>query len=164
MGLWDSTDAVNRLAYAIRAQLIKAGVSVKVAFPDSHEEAAESCHMLLQRLSCGSDPDWVANYWKTEGEWNTFAYSNSDIDECFNAGRLSAETEQRKAAYHTIHQLLDNNCPAIFLATGREYIGSRYNLSDVLDSAQPPIVSLKDWHIYSGVRAQAHPAAALGDV
>jgi peptide/nickel transport system substrate-binding protein len=151
MGVPAFRDAVDRLAYAIRAQLIKAGVSVKTV-----QEEVEGCHMLLQRLSCSTDPDSVSKYFATDGDWNVFSYSDNSIDQCFATGRRGLE--QRKDAYHKIHQTLHEDCPAIFLATGREYIGSRYNLSGILDSPKRPMDSIQDWCIQSGIKVQVPTA------
>ena len=64
-------------------------------------------------------PDLTA-YWSTGGSTNEWAYSNPEVDRLFKEARTVFETDQRKAVYDKIQELLHEDQPVAFLYTPKE--------------------------------------------
>ena len=58
--------------------------------------------------------------------------------------------EKRKEIYHKIHKIVHADYPAVFLTSGREYIGSNYRFnSPGFSSSLYFLTAMKDWQIIS---------------
>ncbi len=70
------------------------------------------------------------------------------MDSLIELGRQTADLEKRKSVYHKIHEMIHDDCPAIFLASGFEYIGSNYRFrNDGFSSIMHFLTTMKDWQI-----------------
>jgi peptide/nickel transport system substrate-binding protein len=70
------------------------------------------------------------------------------VDDLLEQGRQTTDMEKRRAIYHRIHQVIHDDYPAIFLASGREFIGSNYRFRDPRFSSVPYfLTTMKNWQI-----------------
>jgi len=74
------------------------------------------------------------------------SYSNRFVDELLEQGRMTTDFEKRKAIYQKVHEIIHDDCPAIFLASGCEFIGSNYRFRDArFSSTLHFLMTTKDW-------------------
>jgi ABC-type transport system substrate-binding protein len=100
----------------------------------------------------GDDPDNIYDRWHSQaGESNPTSYKNQKVDELLERGRRTTDFEERKEIYHRIHEIIHDDCPAIFFASGYEFIGSNYRFRDSRFSSMLHFLStIKDWQIAGG--------------
>jgi len=144
------SDTLERIAVAIRAQLMKVGIMVKLDYvSDNSVLGRESFQAILTMLNGGVDPDHVSRFWHSESrEPNLASYENKFVDNLIELGRRTSDPEDRKAIYYKIHEMIHDDCPAIFLASASEYIGSKYRFrNDKFSSVLHFLTTTKDWQI-----------------
>ena len=110
--------------------------------------------MILSMIITGTDPDYACRSWHSKGgDANLASYENRFVDDLLEQGRRTIDQEKRKVIYHRIHRIIRDDCPAIFLASGREFIGSNYRFRDVRFSSMVHfLTTIKDWQIVAGER------------
>jgi len=147
-------DNLERVAVAIRAQLMKTGIKVKLDYMDDSELYKKPFQAVLSMIITGADPDYVYRSWHSEGgNTNLSSYENRYVDDLLELGRQTTDFEKRKAIYHKIHEMIHDDCPAIFLASGREFIGSNYRFRDAgFSSLEYFLTTMRDWQIVSDER------------
>ena len=70
------------------------------------------------------------------------------MDDLLELGRQTVDLEKRKAIYHEVHEIIHDDCPAIFLASGREFIGSNYRFRNARFSSMVHfLTTVKDWQL-----------------
>ena len=143
------SDVSGRVALAIKAQLIKAGIMVNLIRIDGSELHEKSFQAVMTTSVAGADPDNACRSWHSKsGNANLASYNNRFVDSLIELGRQTADLEKRKAIYHKIHEMIHDDCPAIFLASGFEYIGSNYRFrNDGFSSIMHFLTTMKDWQI-----------------
>jgi len=144
-----TSDSLERIALAIRAQLMKAGIRVKLVHTDGSGMYRTPFQAILAKISAGADPDYAYRLWHSEGgNVNIASYSNRFVDELLEQGRMTADFEKRKAIYQKIHEIIHDDCPAIFLASGCEFIGSNYRFINArFSSTLHFLMTTKDWQL-----------------
>jgi peptide/nickel transport system substrate-binding protein len=70
--------------------------------------------MFFMAWGLTPDPDSVGVY-GTDGPQNRTAYSNAKVDELFKKGLETIEIEGRKAIYHELYQVMNEDLPYIFM-------------------------------------------------
>jgi len=142
-------DSLERIALAIRAQLMKAGIRVKLVHTGGSGIHKTPFQAILARIPAGADPDYAYRLWHSEsGNVNIASYSNKFVDELLEQGRMTADFEKRKAIYQKIHEIIHDDCPAIFLASGCEFIGSNYRFINArFSSTLHFLMTTKDWQL-----------------
>jgi len=143
------SDSLERIAVAIRAQLVKVGIKVKLVYIDDSELYSTQFQAVLVRIASGADPDGAYKVWHSMGgNVNMASYENRAVDDLLELGRRTTDLEERKAIYHKIHKIIHDDYPAIFLASGCEYIGSNYHFKDArFSSTLYFLTTMKDWQI-----------------
>ncbi len=142
------SDSLERFAVAIRAQLMKVGINAKLIYVDVSELSEVTSEAMLCLVSAGADPDTAHILWHSRSNDNLASYENELVDKLLEQGRQIADIEKRRVLYHRIHEMIHDDYPAIFLASGREFIGSNYSFRDVEFSSMPHFLStMKDWQI-----------------
>ena len=143
------SDSLERIAVAIRAQLMKAGIRVKLVYVDDLELYRTPFQAMLSKIEAGADPDYAYGSWHSQsGDTNLASYGNSSVDDLLKQGRQTADLEKRKAIYRKVHKIIHDDCPAIFLASGCEFIGSNYIFRSArFSSTLHFLTSAKDWRI-----------------
>ncbi len=146
------SDILERVAVVIRAQLMKVGIRVKLAYIGDSKSYTTPFQVVLARIAVGADPDHAYRYWHSEGGYaNLASYKNRFVDDLLKLGRLTTDLEKRKAIYHKVHEIIHDDHPAIFLASGREFIGSNYRFRDArFSSLVHFLTTIKDWQIAGG--------------
>ena len=110
----------QRVAEVLRGQLADIGVDVQF---DVLQQAAWN-----ERWTAG-DFDWIINgsvvdadpddghwnFFHSEGPWNTFKYSNPDVDQLLLDTRETAVQEERAQQFHEIQKLLQADVAYAFL-------------------------------------------------
>ncbi len=150
----NTSDILERIATVTRAQLMKVGIRVKLAYTDDSKPSKAAPWAILVRISAGADPDNTYRFWHSKGgDSNLASYKNMFVDELMELGRQTADLEKRKAIYHKIHEIMHDDYPAVFLASGCEFIGSNYRFRDAkFSSVIHLLTTMKDWQIISGER------------
>ena len=143
------SDSLERIAIAIRAQLMKVGIRMKIIYRDEPEPYQTPFQAMLVRISTGIDPDYASRFWHSKDtKVNLISYRNSVMDDLLELGRQTADLEERKIIYHKVHRMIHDDYPAIFLASGYEFIGSNYRFMDArLTSLLYLLTTMKDWQI-----------------
>ena len=146
------SDSLERLARAIEAQLIKVGIRVKLVYVNDSELHKTPLQAVLARIPTSSEPDSAYRFWHSKGgDANLASYENKSVDDLLELGRRTMHMEKRKAIYHKIHKIIHDDCPAIFLASGCDFIGSNYRFRDIgFSSTLHFFTTMKDWQIISG--------------
>ncbi|MFC1715882.1 ABC transporter substrate-binding protein [Candidatus Poribacteria bacterium] len=143
------SDSLERVAVAIRAQLMKVGIRTKLVYIDDSELHKTQFQAILSMIITSTDPDYAYQVWHSEsGDMNLASYKNKFVDELLELGRQTTDIEKRKAIYHRVHRIIHDDYPAVFLASGREFIGSNYRFRDAKFSSMPYfLTTMKDWQI-----------------
>ncbi len=146
----NNLDILERIAKAIGSQLMQMGIKVLVDdSPRDPESKDKTFQTILAAISVGAEPDNTRRSWhSTDSDANLASYSNRFVDDLMDLGRAESDIEKRRAVYYKIHELIHDDCPAIFLASAFEYIGSNYRFrNDELHSMMHFLLSMKDWQI-----------------
>ena len=143
------SDSPERIAVAIRAQLMKVGIRTKLAYTNDPKLHRTPFQAILALIMAKTDPDHAYRSWHSESvDTNLASYKNRSVDDLLELGRRTADIEKRKAIYHKIHEIIHDDYPAVFLASGREFIGSNYRFRDArFSSLMHFLVTMKDWQI-----------------
>ena len=143
------SDMLERIAKAIRTQLMKVGIRVKLEYVDDSELYETPFQAAIFMLTTADDPEDKCRPWHSKsGNTNLTSYENSFVDDLMDTGRQERDLEKRKGIYHKIHEMIHDDCPAIFLATAFEYIGSNYRFrNDRFSSMLHFLTTMKDWQI-----------------
>jgi len=143
------SDSLERVAIAIVAQLMKIGIKMKLIYADDSELHEMPFQAILCMTVAGADPDYVYKHWHSKnGDLNLASYENEFVDHLLELGRQTANMEKRKAIYHKIHRRIHDDYPAIFLASGREFIGSNYRFQNAtLSSTLYFLTTARNWQI-----------------
>ena len=142
------SDGLGRIAVAVRAQLMKVGINAKLVHVDVSELSEVTSEAMLCMVSAGADPDSAYDLWHSGSSANLASYENELVDDLLEQGRQITDMEKRRAIYHRVHKIIHDDYPAIFLASGREFIGSNYRFRDAKFSSMPHFLStMKDWQI-----------------
>jgi len=151
------SDSLERIAVAIRAQLMKVGVKIKLVYADDAELYKTPFQAVLRMSITGADPDYTYRYWHSKsGDFNLASYKNTFVDDLLELGRQTTDIEKRKAIYHRVHKIIHDDYPAIFLASGREFIGSNYRFRDARFPSMPYfLTTVRDWQIVHAEKEDA---------
>ncbi|MFC1715723.1 ABC transporter substrate-binding protein [Candidatus Poribacteria bacterium] len=143
------SDSLERIAVAIRAQLIKAGIKVKMEYSDEPVLKRKPFQAILAKFSTGADPDYTSKFWHSNWtESNLASYENSTVDKLLEQGRQTGDLEKRKAIYHELHETIHDDYPAIFLASACDFVGSNYRFGSARFSSLLHFLNtMKDWQI-----------------
>jgi len=143
------SDSLERLAVAIKIQLMQVGIRTKLVYTKDSELHKTPFQAILARIPTGSDPDEAYRLWNSRSEGtNMISYENGFVDELLEQGRQTTDLEKRKAIYHKIHKMIHDDYPAIFLASGFESIGSIYRFRNPsFFSMLHFLTTIKDWQI-----------------
>jgi len=143
------SDTLQRIAIAIKAQLVKIGIRVNLEQMDDSELYGAPFQAIVTMISNVSDPEYARRSWHSEsGGSNLASYKNTFVDDLMDMGRAERVPEKREVIYRKIHEMIHDDCPAIFLASAFEYIGSNYRFrNDKIPSTMNFFTTLKDWQI-----------------
>jgi peptide/nickel transport system substrate-binding protein len=150
IGVLNTSDVIERIASSIEAQFAGVGIQVKRSRMDDSELFAHGTtfQAIVAMIASGTDPEYARRTWHSgSGHANLASYRNSFVDDLMDLGRQTAELEKRKAIYHKVHEMIHDDCPAIFLASAYEYIGSRYQFRDRFTSTMHFLSTVRDWQI-----------------
>ena len=153
------SDSLERIAVAVRAQLMKVGIRVKLVYIDDSKLYSTPFQAALAKIAAGADPDCAYKFWHSRGgNVNMTSYENGTVDDLLELGRRTMDLDNRKVIYHNIHRIIHDDYPAIFLASGCEYIGSNYRFRDArFSSTLSFLTTMKDWQIIGGEGRDAIP-------
>ena len=167
IAMQDSSRLVERIATALRSQLLKAGITTDLVYTDGDQDIRNSCDLILAQLSASGDPDACYGYWHSSyNNGDKTKYSNPEVDKLFELGRQTVDFEKRKAVYRQIHQIMHEDCAAIFLCTASRFLTSRYILPSGYSflSINHFLFSIKDWEIETYRAAQKNGARATAEI
>ena len=153
------SDGLERIAVAIRAQLMKVGIRVKLVYADDSRLYKTPFQAIVVMDIAGADPDCAYRFWHSKsGDVNMASYENRFVDDLLELGRRTTDLEKRKAIYHKIHRMIHDDYPAIFLASACEFIGSNYRFTNArFSSIMHFLTTVKDWQIVRGEKEVTVP-------
>lgn len=145
------SDILERIAVAIKKQLAEIGIQVKLALIDDSKLYETPFQALMTMIAAGSDPEYARRSWYSKSwDTNLASYENRFVDDLMDLGRQTADPEKRKTIYHKIHEMIHDDCPAVFLASAFEYIGSNYRFrNEGFSSITHFLTTTKDWQLVS---------------
>lgn len=119
--LWTNAGGTLREEYAARIQHYWRAIGV-AATPRAEEWSAffaritrtQDFEVCLTGLSLGIDPDQTM-LWATGAALNLGRYSNPRVDALLTQGLTTLDTEQRKAIYLELQNILMDEAPSVFL-------------------------------------------------
>ncbi len=128
---------------------MKVGIKADLNYMDSSDTYGTPFQAVLSMVITGADPDYACRVWYSKDkETNLASYNNKFVDELVELGRQTMDIEKRSAIYHRIHKTVHDDYPAIFLFSGREFIGSNYRFRDPRFSSVPHfLTTMKNWQI-----------------
>jgi len=146
------SQALDQIAIYIRDQFLKVGIMTEIVYIDDSKLYETPFQAILTKIFVGGDPYYSCIMWHSEvGKRNLSSYCNKFVDNLIEAGKQTADLDERKAIYHKIHEMLHDDCPAIFLASAAEYIGSKYRFKNGRFLSLPHfLTTIKDWQIVDG--------------
>ncbi len=149
------SDVLGRIAVAIKAQLVKVGIRVNLRRIDDSELYRAPFQAMVTTILAGDEPESARGSWHSKSGENLASYQNDFVDTLMDLGRQEQDQEKRKITYHKIHEMIHDDCPAIFLASAYEYIGSNYRFrNDKIPSMVHLLTTMKDWQIVGSERAE----------
>lgn len=113
----------QRVAEIIQAKLKDIGIKVKIKIVEWSAFLSEfidkrNFDAVLLGWSLGREPDcydiWHSSKTR-EGEFNFVSYANPEVDRLLDEGRKNFDQDKRKEIYHTVHALLYEEQPYMFL-------------------------------------------------
>ena len=144
----NKSDILERIAVVVKAQLMRIGIRVNLRRIDDSELYRTPFQALLTTIVVGDDPEDTRRQWHSQSGENLASYKNRFVDDLMDLGMEEGDQEKRKITYHKIHEMIHDDCPAIFLASAHEYIGSNYRFrNDRIPSMIHFLTSMKDWQI-----------------
>ena len=142
------SDSLERVVMGLKAQLSKIGVRIKVIYIKDSKIKDLKFQAVLARIPTGIDPDDIHRTWYSKSHYNFTAYANKSVDDLLEQGRSVIEFEKRQDIYNKIHKMIHDDYPAIFLATGFEFIGSSFRLRNAkFFSTLQFLTTMKDWQL-----------------
>jgi peptide/nickel transport system substrate-binding protein len=118
----------TRRAEVIRAQLADLGLDVQIdalqqtAWNERWE--AKDFDWIVTGSVVDADPDdnlW--NFFYSEGPWNTYSYSNADVDLMLEETRTTADQAERGELFQNIRSILEEDIAFVFLYHTRDITG-----------------------------------------
>ncbi len=110
------------VAQAIKTYWEDSGVKVDLKIIPSDQAASiiknRDFEVLFYGETVGGDPDIYAFWHSTQtgaNGLNLAGYANSEADKLLTTGRLSADLDERLAAYKKLQEIITTDLPAIFL-------------------------------------------------
>lgn len=116
-------------ATLIQSQLSQLGMKVNVKIMDFSTWLQEAWVNKNFELSVGSwsgriDPDgWYYRQYHSEGAWNRFNYSNSEVDDLLEEGRTTTDRARRAEIYSEIDKITSREVPMDYLYFRKEMAG-----------------------------------------
>ena len=140
---------LERIAITIRAQLMKMGIRVNLVYVDDLKFYETPFQAVLSMIITGADPDDARRFWHSKsGSTNIASYESDFVDALLEQGRQTMDMEERKKIYHKIHRRIHDDCPAIFLASGCNFVSSNYRFKNTkFLSLLNFLTTMKDWQI-----------------
>lgn len=133
-------------ATLIESQLSQLDMSIEVQIMDFSTWLQEVWENQNYALSIGSwsgrsDPDgWYYRQYRSDGTWNKFNYSNSEVDDLVDQGRTAVEMSKRASIYSQIEDIISQDTPMAYLyfqesLTGLENTVGGYELTSTQQAA-----------------------------
>lgn len=143
------SDTLERVATSVKAQLMKVGIKANLEYVSDKELYKTSFQAIALVINTGDDPEFTRRTWHSKsGSTNLSSYNNRFVDELIDIGIQERDMEKRKITYQKIHELIHDDCPAIFLASAFDYIGSNYRFrTERFPSMLYFLTTMKDWQI-----------------
>jgi len=143
------------VATAVAADLLKVGVKADIKMMDwgtylpfvlRDKEVAEHKLFVLGWGTVTGDADYGLFALFHSGEWpkkgNAAAfYKNEKVDQLLEAGRKTADAEQRKKIYKEAMEIIMDDAPWIFLHSESQITGIRANVKDLIVHPKEVIIS-----------------------
>ena len=133
-------------AQAIAAQLQQVGINVEVTpleNPIFIDETADGLHdmFILAWTTVTGDGDYglfpIFHSSNHGAPGNRTFFNNPRADELMDLGRSSFDPDDRIAAYYEVQQIIHDEAPFVFLATGELILGARDGVNGVYESMGP---------------------------
>ena len=130
VGLYDDIGATGEI---LQKQLEQIGIKATIENLESGQYVDawknRTHEMMAGRNGAGTDPNRsVAFFFSTKGSANVWGYSNPEVDELCNAGKVTVDEAKREEIYKEAQKIVLNDSPNIFMASPMEYFFTRTNI------------------------------------
>ncbi len=147
-----SLQQVVDVAQVIQAQLNENGFDVTLNVQEQgrfiQDWRASNFEAFVSLNSGGPDPDdYFGRTFATGGATNVFKYSNPDLDRLLVQARADGDPARRKTLYDQAQRLLACTGPAIHLAYGTLFTGTRTDVQGFVPNPTRSLRGLRDARI-----------------
>jgi len=126
-------DDINATGEVLQKQLEQIGIKATIQNLESGQYVDawknRTHEMMVGRNGAGTDPNRaVAFFFSSTGSANVWGYSNPEVDELCNQGKVTVDEAEREAIYKEAQKLIVNDVPNLFIASPMEYYFARKNV------------------------------------
>lgn len=126
-------DDINATGEVLQKQLEQIGIKATIQNLESGQYVDawknRTHEMMVGRNGAGTDPNRaVAFFFSSTGSANVWGYSNPEVDELCNQGKVTVDEAEREAIYKEAQKLIVNDVPNLFIASPMEYFFTRKNV------------------------------------
>ena len=126
-------DDINATGEILQKQLEQIGIKATIQNLESGQYVDawknRNLEMMVGRNGAGTDPDRaVAFFFSSAGSANVWGYSNPEVDELCNQGKVIVDETERETIYKEAQKLIVNDVPNLFIASPMEYYFTRTNV------------------------------------
>ncbi len=126
-------DDINATGEILQKQLEQIGIKATIQNLESGQYVDawknRTHEMMVGRNGAGTDPNRaVAFFFSSTGSANVWGYSNPEVDELCNQGKVTVDEAEREAIYKEAQKLIVNDVPNLFIASPMEYYFARKNV------------------------------------
>ena len=119
-GFKASVWGAKEIGDVMKSQLAKVGIDLKLEYLDYAVFSEKILGKKDFDISWsggphGPDPQAFADFVGSNGNRNAMGYSNPEVDSLFRKARLSPKTEDQKAAYYRIQEIIAKDLPRLAL-------------------------------------------------
>ena len=126
-------DDINATGEILQKQLEQIGIKATIQNLESGQYVDawknRTHEMMVGRNGAGTDPNRaVAFFFSSTGSANVWGYSNPEVDELCNQGKVTVDEAERETIYKEAQKLIVNDVPNLFIASPMEYYFARKNV------------------------------------
>ena len=126
-------DDINATGEVLQKQLEQIGIKATIQNLESGQYVDawknRTHEMMVGRNGAGTDPNRaVAFFFSSTGSANVWGYSNPEVDELCNQGKVTVDEAERESIYKEAQKLIVNDVPNLFIASPMEYYFARKNV------------------------------------
>lgn len=146
-----TVDSSQEVVIALQSQLRSAGIQANIDFLDeaSWKGAVwrdRDFDLIVSQWSFDRNED-IREQFFSQGSRNFTGYSSAAVDALLEEARTTRDPQEKKQALRSVHQLVRDDAPMVFLWTLDSYSAMRVNVRDVVIHPFYYFTWAADWRI-----------------